>query len=120
MPLSQPQKEICSSDSRFRVAVTGRRFGKTHVAMRELAKFASIPNSQVWYVAPSYRMAKGIVWDQLKGKLKDLRWIDASNEAELKLRLKNGSVIHLKGADNPADILTKYIGQGTITNTATV
>jgi hypothetical protein len=46
-------------------------------------------------------MAKGIVWDQLKNKLKDLRWIDQSNEAELKLRLKNGSVIHLKGADNP-------------------
>jgi phage terminase large subunit len=101
VPLSEPQKEICSSDSRFRVAVTGRRFGKTHVAMRELAKYASVPNSQVWYVAPSYRMAKGIVWDQLKAKLKELRWIDASNEAELKLRLKNGSVIHLKGADNP-------------------
>ena len=28
-------------------------------------------------------------------------WIEQSNEAELKLRLKNGSVIHLKGADNP-------------------
>ena len=101
MPLSEPQKTICSNDSRFRVAVTGRRFGKTHVAMRELARWASEPNSQVWYVAPSYRMAKGIVWDQLKGKLKDLRWIEQSNEAELKLRLKNGSVIHLKGADNP-------------------
>jgi phage terminase large subunit len=69
--------------------------------MRELARHASNPNQQVWYVAPSYRMAKGIVWDQLKGRLKDLRWIEASNEAELKLRLKNGSVIHLKGADNP-------------------
>jgi hypothetical protein len=101
MPLSEPQKNICDSESRFRVAVTGRRFGKTHVAMRELARHASNPNQQVWYVAPSYRMAKGIVWDQLKGRLKDLRWIEASNEAELKLRLKNGSVIHLKGADNP-------------------
>jgi len=101
VPLSEPQKEICKSDSRFRVAVTGRRFGKTHVAMRELAKFASKPNSQVWYVAPSYRMCKNILWDQLKGKLKDLRWVEATNEAELKIRLKNGSVIHLKGADNP-------------------
>ena len=101
MPLSVAQKTICDDDNRFRVAVTGRRFGKTHCAMRELAKAASEPNSQVWYVAPSYRMAKGIVWDQLKGKLKELRWIEASNEAELKLRLKNGSVIHLKGADNP-------------------
>ena len=101
MPLSVAQKTICDDDNRFRVAVTGRRFGKTHCAMRELAKAASEPNSQVWYVAPSYRMAKGIVWDQLKGRLKELRWIEASNEAELKLRLKNGSVIHLKGADNP-------------------
>lgn len=101
MPLSQPQETIVKDENRFRVAVTGRRFGKTHVAMRELARHASKPDQQVWYVAPSYRMAKGIVWDQLKGKLKDLRWIDQSNEAELKLRLKNGSVIHLKGADNP-------------------
>lgn len=101
MPLSEPQKTICESESRFRVAVTGRRFGKTHIAMRELAKFASIPDSLVWYVAPSYRMAKGIVWDQLKGKLKDLRWVDATNEAELTMRLKNGSKICLKGADSP-------------------
>ena len=101
MPLSSAQETIVKDENRFRVAVTGRRFGKTHVAMRELAKHASQPDQQVWYVAPSYRMAKGIVWDQLKGKLKELRWIDQSNEAELKLRLKNGSVIHLKGADNP-------------------
>lgn len=101
MPLSEPQKNICNSDARFRCAVTGRRFGKTHVAMRELARFASNPGSQVWYVAPSYRMAKGIVWDQLKARLKDLRWVDLTNEAELTLRLKNGSKISLKGADSP-------------------
>jgi len=101
MPLSEAQENIVKDENRFRVAVTGRRFGKTHCAMRELARHASKPEQQVWYVAPSYRMAKGIVWDQLKNKLKDLRWIEASNEAELKLRLKNGSVIHLKGADNP-------------------
>ena len=101
MPLSQPQQNIVNDSSRFRVAVTGRRFGKTHVAMRELARHASKPDQEVWYVAPSYRMAKGIVWDAFKKRLKDLRWIDQSNEAELKLRLKNGSVIHLKGADSP-------------------
>jgi phage terminase large subunit len=102
MALSEPQKTICDSDARFRVAVTGRRFGKTHVAMRELARFASKKDySLVWYVAPSYRMAKGIVWDQLKGKLKDLRWVEATNEAELTMRLKNGSKICLKGADSP-------------------
>tara|TARA_R100001460_G_scaffold23700_5_gene47652 strand:- start:1922 stop:3178 length:1257 start_codon:yes stop_codon:yes gene_type:complete len=101
MPLSMPQKDICDSESRFRVAVTGRRFGKTHVAMRELARFASQPDKLVWYVAPSYRMAKNIVWDQLKSKLKELRWVEATNEAELMLRLKSGSKIYLKGADAP-------------------
>ena len=101
MPLSVPQKSICESEARFRVAVTGRRFGKTHIAMRELARYASVPDQLVWYIAPSYRMAKNIVWDQIKQKLKDLRWVEATNEAELMLRLKNGSKIYLKGADAP-------------------
>jgi len=101
VPLSAPQKEICDRKTRFGVAVTGRRFGKTHVAMRELARHASEPGKLVWYVAPSYRMAKNIVWDQLKQRLKDLRWVDATNEAELTMRLKNGSKICLKGADSP-------------------
>jgi len=101
MPLSAPQKAICDRNTRFGVAVTGRRFGKTHIAMRELARHASEPGKLVWYVAPSYRMAKNIVWDALKQRLKDLRWVDATNEAELTMRLKNGSKICLKGADSP-------------------
>ena len=57
MPLSDPQKEVITSDARFRVLITGRRFGKTFLAINELAKFASKPNQKVWYVAPSYRQA---------------------------------------------------------------
>ena len=30
MPLSQAQENIVKDENRFRVAVTGRRFGKTH------------------------------------------------------------------------------------------
>ena len=66
MPLSDAQKTIATSDKRFRVLVSGRRFGKTHIAIRELCKAATKPNQKVFYVAPSYRMAKQIVWDQLK------------------------------------------------------
>ena len=47
MPLSPAQETIVKDDSRFRVAVTGRRFGKTHVSMRELAKHASKSTSLV-------------------------------------------------------------------------
>lgn len=100
MPLSAAQKVICDSNARFRVAVTGRRFGKTYIACRELAKAASQPGKECYYLAPSYRMAKQIVWDQLKTKLKALRWVRQTNEAELTIRLRNGSNIYLKGAEN--------------------
>ena len=58
MPLSSPQNEVINNKSRFRVLITGRRFGKTFLAINELAKFASQSNKKVWYVAPSYRQAK--------------------------------------------------------------
>lgn len=100
MPLSNPQELIATDTKRFRVAICGRRFGKTHLAVRELAYHARIPGQEVIYVAPTYKMAKNIVWRKLKNKLSDLKWVAKHNETELKLELKNGSVISLKGADN--------------------
>lgn len=98
--LSPAQKTIASDTHRFRVVIAGRRFGKTHLAIRELAFHAKEPNKECWYVAPSYKMAKNIVWRKLKNRLQDLNWVQKHNETELTLTLKNGSTISLKGADN--------------------
>jgi len=100
MPLSLPQLTIANDPHRFRVAVCGRRFGKTHIATRELARFAREPQREVWYLAPTYRQAKLIAWRKLKARLLDLRWVAKVNESELTITLKNQSVISLKGADN--------------------
>ena len=100
MPLSPAQQAVAESTRRFRTLITGRRFGKTTLAIREMARYARISNNTVWYVAHSYRMAKGIVWRKLKHRLQDLRWIDKVNESELTIYLKNGSEIALKGAEN--------------------
>lgn len=100
MPLSDPQLKIANDNHRFRVVVAGRRFGKTHLSIRELAYHARLPEQEVWYVAPTYKMAKNIVWRKLKNRLQDLNWVQKSNESELSLILKNGSNISLKGADN--------------------
>lgn len=100
MPLSRPQQQIVNCDSRFVCVVAGRRFGKTHLAIRQLAWHARLPNQEVIYVAPSYKMAKNIVWRKLKNRLQDLNWVRKANETELKLELVNGSQISLKGADN--------------------
>jgi len=100
MPLSPAQQSIADSPTRFRVVVAGRRFGKTHLAIRELCYHAREPNKEVWYVAPTYRQSKQIVWRKLKHRLQDLRWAKKINEAELTITLKNNSTISLKGADN--------------------
>ena len=100
MPLSLAQQQVAASKSRFRVIVAGRRFGKTHLAIREICFHAREPNKEVWYVAPTYRQSKQIVWRKLKHKLQDLRWVKKINEAELTITLKNDSTISLKGADN--------------------
>ena len=100
MPLSVAQDTVAKDPVRFRVVVAGRRFGKTHLAIRELCYHAREPGKEVWYVAPSYKMAKNIVWRKLKNRLNDLNWVQKHNETEMTLILKNGSTIALKGADN--------------------
>ena len=101
MKLTKPQSLIAQNSSRFRVVAAGRRFGKTTLALRELCRFASVPGKTVWYIAPSYRMAKQIMWTPLKYKLQDLRWVEKKDESDLRLDLVNGSTIALRGADNP-------------------
>jgi phage terminase large subunit len=100
MPLSDAQKRVAQSTKRFRVVCAGRRFGKSILAIRELAKFASQPNKKVMYVAPTYGMARNIIFDQLKQKLDDLRWVKKINETRMEIDLVNGSRIMLRGADN--------------------
>lgn len=100
MPLSKPQETIALDKHRFICVVAGRRFGKTHLSIRQLCYHAKEPDRNVWYVAPTYKQAKQIVWRKLKHKLQDLRWAKKINESELTIELKNGSLISLKGADN--------------------
>jgi len=100
MPLSKPQRQVLDCNKRFRVLITGRRFGKTFLAVTELAKFSRYPKKKCWYVAPTYRMAKDIVWHELVDKLTQHKWIKKTNNSDLSITLRNGSTISLRGADN--------------------
>ena len=105
MPLTKPQKKVVKSKARFKVLITGRRFGKTHLAIRQLIKHASLPDKKVWFVCPSYRQAKQVCWTALKERLSALNWIKKTNESDLSINLINGSVIALRGADRSYDSL---------------
>lgn len=62
---------------------------------------ASVPKQKVWYVTSSYRSAKQIIWTELKELAIKCNWLAGKpNESDLSLRLSNGSVLSLRGADS--------------------
>jgi phage terminase large subunit len=98
--LTDPQREVWDSDSRFKLLCSGRRFGKTYLCIARLITWAaSKPNSLNWYVTANYRMAKQIAWRQLKNMVPTEICVKR-NETDLLVELSNGSIISLKGADN--------------------
>ena len=104
MQLTLPQSEIFVNRSRFRTIVAGRRFGKTFFCIGEIMQSAiSGKNRNVWYVAPTYGSAKEIAWDMLINTI-PFEYISKTNESSLTLRLINGSVISLKGAEKPNNL----------------
>jgi len=104
---NQFQKEIHQDKTRFKVIVWHRRARKTTAAINEIIKRAiSNPNYICWYVAPTYRDAKEIVWldSQMLFKYLPGELIESKNEVGLWVKLKNGSRIVLKGVDNPESL----------------
>jgi hypothetical protein len=98
--LHQKQMEVYQTPKRFRVVCAGRRWGKTQLAKVSIIRFARVKKRLIWYVAPSYRMARQIMWPELLEAIPK-RWIYKVNETMLTIRLINGTRIELKGADNP-------------------
>lgn len=94
------QMRVFRSKARFKVVVSGRRWGKTTLSKTVIIKMAQQKKRRIWYVAPSYRMAKGIMWTDLIEAI-PRKWIRKINETTMTIRLVNGTVIELKGADKP-------------------
>ena len=99
--LSQWQSDVWQNSTRYSVINCGRRSGKSTLAAYKLLEFVTKnPQTIVWYIAPTYKQAKSIMWSMLTDVV-PTEAITKKNETELSIRLKNGSEIHLKGADNP-------------------
>jgi len=103
LKLSSIQSKVWSSDKRFKLVVTGRRSGKTFLAILWSIEQATKRIGEHWYVAPTRERAKSLAWNDFKRYLRG-HLVKEPSETELRLELKNGSVIVLKSADNP-DVL---------------
>lgn len=100
LSLHNKQMEVYRSKRRFRVVVAGRRWGKTALSRVLIITKARKPKQKIWYVAPTYRMAKQIMWTDLLDAIPK-KWIKKINETTLTITLINKTRIELKGADKP-------------------
>ena len=53
-----------------------------------MMKQAAMPNQTIWYVAPTFKMAKEICWSDLKQTLAKYNWIEDINETTLTIRIR--------------------------------
>ena len=98
LSLHPKQMAVYQSQARFRVVVAGRRWGKSALARVLMITRARVRKRKIWYVAPTYKMAKQIMWGDLLDAIPP-RWIRKVNETALSVLLVNDTRIELKGAD---------------------
>lgn len=98
LSLHPKQMAVFKSKTRFRVVVAGRRWGKTALSRVLIITNARVKKRKIWYVAPTYKMAKNIMWLDLLEAIPK-KWIAKVNETTLSITLINGTRIELKGAD---------------------
>ena len=77
-----------------------------------LIKAATTKRKQlVWYVAPTYRMARGIMWQELQDSIPK-HLIKRINETLLIIWLVNGSRIELSFQAEPAPVAVGFHSSG--------
>lgn len=96
------QHELFSDDHRFQVVVAGRRCGKTRASAVKLiikALECTEPDATILYVAPTYGMARTLMWDLLIRL--SFPVTSKSNVNDGEITLINGVKIRIRGSDNP-------------------
>ncbi len=101
--LNERQYEVFHCAKRFRVVVAGRRSGKSELALAEILRATTQPNRLVWYVGPTEKHAKEIIWHRLKALTRKL-WAQKPLESQLRIHLLNGSAIFVKGGFKPENL----------------
>ena len=98
--LHRTQGRVLQSPARFRTVVAGRRWGKTRLALAELLKRAP-DKKRIWYVAPTFDMARDVIWEDLKTYTPSGWLARPPNETRLELWFRSGCLLQLKSADSP-------------------
>ncbi|RMF76357.1 MAG: hypothetical protein D6737_20290 [Chloroflexi bacterium] len=99
--LHASQKTIVEARARFRIAVCGRRFGKTEIGKHEII-YRAIRGGRCWWLSPTYQMASQ-VWRDLKAVLRPLEYVHIS-ESERRIDLPNGGMLAIRSTHIPDNL----------------
>jgi hypothetical protein len=103
------QSDFFNDPTRCRVAVCGRRSGKTTVAKAIIYTEAlAHSNWHIWYVAPTSQMAQELMFEALL-EMFPPSVVTYINRNKMKLVLTNGTTIFCKSSDNPDSLLGRGI-----------
>ncbi len=121
LSLHEHQLEVFRSPARFKVLSAGRRFGKTRYACVEaISKVLEHhpPHVEVWYVAPTFQLAKEVAWPYLTSLGKPIWKNIVAHEGSL--QAINGRWLRCKGADRPEVLLGRALSHVVIDEYATM
>jgi hypothetical protein len=94
------QVDVWRSSARFKVVVSGRRWGKTHLGRTWLLSHALKGKAgRYWYVAPTRDDAKDIMWADLKAACHPGWLTEPPREGDLALNLLGGREVRLYSAE---------------------
>ena len=100
------QQPILVDDSRFKLLVCGRRWGKTVLAItatilghgRGRRLRGALDGGTIWYIAPTFSMAMD-TWRVIQRVLSPIAV--SMSQQQLRLELPGGGSISIKSGDNP-------------------
>ena len=100
--LHSKQAEVVQSTARFRVIRAGRRSGKSSVEIEiMLYKAVTGKDRNIFYLAPTQKQARSIIWEALKSRLGK---IGEANESRLEMKVPTTdggfSTIYIAGWEN--------------------
>lgn len=99
--LHENQKEVASSDSRWKILCAGRRFGKTRLGIHMCMEVA-LNGGRAWWVAPTFAIAR-VGWRALENAAYSFppEIQPKVSLANMEVIFPNGGSISCKSADNP-------------------
>ena len=98
----QAQQRVIQSNARFKIIRAGRRSGKTTLEIEEMLFDAvSGKDRNIFYIAPTQKQARSIIWESLKSRIGGVGIINESR-LEVKLPTQDGgfSTIFVAGWEN--------------------